>query len=240
VPFGAVFSETFIVQMFVLIKRLFSFAPFILNMEYNDKQVQIMEAAEKLFAEQGFAGTSVRDIAEAAHVNLAMISYYFGSKEKLMEAMFDHRGADFKLQLENILQNKNLSPMQKVEKLIDEYVERIYKKQCFHKIMTREQMVSSSSAITERIYELKQSNFLLIKELINEGQKAGHFKKNIDISLLMMTLTGTSSQLVTAQHYYRKINHLESLSGEELEKLMKKKLSIYLKNLFKAILTYEG
>jgi len=199
-----------------------------------------MEAAEKLFAEQGFAGTSVRDIAEAAHVNLAMISYYFGSKEKLMEAMFHHRGVDFKLQLENILQNKNLSPIQKVEKLIDDYIERIFKKQSFHKIMAREQMVSSSSPITEQIYEMKQRNFSLIKELIHQGQKAGQFKKNIDISLLMMTLTGTSSQLVTAQHYYRKINHLEDMPVEELEKLMKKKLSIYLKNLFKAVLTYEG
>jgi AcrR family transcriptional regulator len=226
--------------MFVLIKRLFSFAVFIRVMEYNDKQVQIMEAAEKLFAEQGFAGTSVRDIAEAAHVNLAMISYYFGSKEKLMEAMFHHRGVDFKLQLENILQNKNLSPIQKVERLIDDYIERIFKKQSFHKIMAREQMVSSSSPITEQIYEMKQRNFSLIKELIQQGQKAGQFKKNIDISLLMMTLTGTSSQLVTAQHYYRKINHLEDMPVEELEKLMKKKLSIYLKNLFKAVLTYEG
>ena len=226
--------------MFVLIKRLFSFAVFIRVMEYNDKQVQIMEAAEKLFAEQGFAGTSVRDIAEAAHVNLAMISYYFGSKEKLMEAMFHHRGVDFKLQLENILQNKNLSPIQKVEKLIDDYIERIFKKQSFHKIMAREQMVSNSSPITEQIYEMKQRNFSLIKELIHQGQKAGQFKKNIDISLLMMTLTGTSSQLVTAQHYYRKINHLEDMPVEELEKLMKKKLSIYLKNLFKAVLTYEG
>src|SRR5678810_1267508 len=95
-------------------------------MEYNDKQIQIMEAAEKLFAEQGFAGTSVRDIAEAANVNLAMISYYFGSKEKLMEAMFLHRGADFKLQLESILQNKNLSPMQKVERLIEDYICLLY------------------------------------------------------------------------------------------------------------------
>ena len=43
-------------------------------MEYNEKQIQIMEAAEELFAEQGFAGTSVRDIAEKAGVNLAMIS----------------------------------------------------------------------------------------------------------------------------------------------------------------------
>ena len=44
-------------------------------MEYSEKQWQIMESAEQLFAEQGFNGTSVRDIAEKANVNLAMISY---------------------------------------------------------------------------------------------------------------------------------------------------------------------
>lgn len=209
-------------------------------MEYNDKQIQIMEAAEKLFAEQGFSGTSVRDIAEAAHVNLAMISYYFGSKEKLMEAMFHHRGSDFKIQLENILLNKNLSPMQKVDKLIDDYIDRIFKKQCFHKIMVREQMVNSSGAIADQIFQLKQTNQLLIKQLIQEGQKTGEFKKNIDVSFLLMTLAGTSSQLVTAQHYYRKINNLEDMPDEEFEKLIKKKLSHYLRHLFKAMLTYEA
>jgi len=208
-------------------------------MEYNDKQIQIMEAAEKLFAEHGFAGTSVRDIAEAAQVNLAMISYYFGSKEKLMEAMFQHRGSDFKIQLENILQNKNLSPIQKVEKLIDDYIERIFRKQCFHRIMTREQL-NNSGAITEQIYQLKQKNQSLIKQLIQEGQKTGDFKKNIDVSFLLMTLIGTTSQLVTGQNYYRKINNLESMADEDFEKLIRKKLSSYLKNLFKAVLTYEG
>ena len=209
-------------------------------MKYNEKQIQIMEAAEKLFAEQGFAGTSVRDIAEAAQVNLAMISYYFGSKEKLMEAMFHHRGSDFKIRLENILQNKSLSPMQKVEWLIDDYIERIFKKKCFHKILAREQMANSSGAITEQIYELKQRNHGLIKQLLQEGQKSGDFKKNIDSSFLMMTLSGTASQLVNAQHYYRRINNLESMSDEDFEKHIKKKLSNYLKNVFKAVLTYEG
>lgn len=209
-------------------------------MEYNEKQIQIMDAAERLFAEQGFAGTSVRDIAEAAKVNLAMISYYFGSKEKLMEAMFHYRGSHLKMQLENILNNTSLSPVQKMEKMIDDYIDRILKKQCFHKIMVREQMVNNSGPISKQIIQLKQNNMALIRELIGEGQKKGEFKKNVDISLLMMTLVGTTSQLVTAQHYYRKINHLESLSDEEFEKHMKKKLSTYLKNLFKAILTYEG
>jgi hypothetical protein len=106
--------------------------------------------------------------------------------------------------------------------------------------MTREQMVNNSGTIAEQIYQLKQKNYSLIKQLIHEGQKTGDFKRNIDVSFLMMTLSGTASKLVTAQYYYRKINNLESMPDEEFEKLMKKKLSSYLKNLFKAVLTYEG
>jgi AcrR family transcriptional regulator len=208
-------------------------------MEYNEKQIQIMTAAEKLFAEKGFDGTSVRDIAEAAGVNLAMISYYFGSKEKLMEAMFHHRGQHFKMQLETILQDKNLGPMQKVERLLDDYIGRIFQKQSFHKIMVREQMMSTEGPIAEQIFQLKQTNQSLIKQLIQEGQKKGEFKKNIDVSFLMMTLIGITSQLVTTQHYYRKMSGLEDLTHEEFEKHIKKKLSNYLKTLFKAILNYE-
>ena len=160
-------------------------------MEFNIKQIQIMEAAEALFAERSFSGTSVRDIAEAADVNLAMISYYFGSKEKLMEAMFTYRGEHYKLQLQNIIRNNSLSSKQKVEKLIEEYVDRIFQKQNFHKIMVREQMTNNNGPVSKLIYELKSGNQALIKQLIQEGQKNGEFKKNVDISFLMMTLVGT-------------------------------------------------
>ncbi|GAA4739733.1 TetR family transcriptional regulator [Flavisolibacter ginsenosidimutans] len=209
-------------------------------MEYNDKQIQIMEAAERLFADRGFAGTSVRDIAEAAGVNLAMISYYFGSKEKLMEAMFQHRGQHLKMQLQSILVNNNMAPIQKVEKLIDEYIDRIFQKQCFHKVMIREQMMDNTGPIAEQIAQLKLTNQTLFKQIIQEGQKKGDFKKGIDIPFLMMTLVGTAGQLITTQHYYRETNNLQPLSGEEFEKHIKKKLSAYLKTLFKAILSYEA
>ena len=56
-----------------------------------DKREHILIAAEQLFGERGFDGTSVRDIAQSAGVNLAMISYYFGSKEKLLEALIVFR-----------------------------------------------------------------------------------------------------------------------------------------------------
>ena len=199
-----------------------------------------MEAAEKLFADRGFAGTSVRDIADAAGVNLAMISYYFGSKEKLMEAMFHHRGSFMKMQLENILHNNNMTSFEKVDKLIDEYISRLFEKQCFHKVMLREQMVNSAGPISEQILQLKQTNQALFKQIIVEGQKRGEFKKGIDIPFIMMTLVGTASQLIATQHYYREANNLQSLSAEEFQKLIKKKLSNYLKTLFKAILSYES
>jgi AcrR family transcriptional regulator len=49
---------------------------------------RLMQAGLRLFARQGFAKTSTREIAEAAGVNLAAISYYFGDKEGLYRAVF--------------------------------------------------------------------------------------------------------------------------------------------------------
>ncbi|MEJ7683139.1 MAG: TetR family transcriptional regulator [Segetibacter sp.] len=72
-------------------------------MDYNEKQKQIIETAERLFSARGFDGTSVRDIADDAGVNIAMISYYFGSKEKLMEALFEQRITNIKLKVESLL-----------------------------------------------------------------------------------------------------------------------------------------
>ena len=88
--------------------------------EFNDKQIEILQVAEKLFAEDGFDGTSIRQIAKEAKVNIAMISYYFGSKEKLLETLILDRTSGMKMQLENIYRD-DLTPIEKVERLIDTF-----------------------------------------------------------------------------------------------------------------------
>ena len=208
-------------------------------MEYNDKQVQIMETAEKLFADKGFDGASVRDIADEAGVNVAMISYYFGSKEKLLEALFMYRASGTSQVLEGMLQNKELSPLQKVNVMIDYFIDKFHTQHCFHKIMMREQVTNQRGVTSELIQEYKKRNQQLVKQLIQEGQKTGDFSKNIDIPILMGTLIGTVSHLVATQHFYREINNLQNMPDEQFQKLIKKKLSIHFKFLFKAILTHE-
>ena len=54
-----------------------------------DPKQQILEAAIGLFARKGFSATGVREIARIAKVNIAMISYYFGSKRGILEAALD-------------------------------------------------------------------------------------------------------------------------------------------------------
>jgi AcrR family transcriptional regulator len=52
---------------------------------------KLLDAAERLFADKGYDGTSVRDIALAAHQHVALSNYYFGTKEKLFEEVIQRR-----------------------------------------------------------------------------------------------------------------------------------------------------
>lgn len=208
-------------------------------MNYSDKQIQIMEAAEELFAEKGFNGTSVRDIAEKAQVNLAMISYYFGSKDKLLETLFEYRGELSKSKLVSIIEKPNITSLEKVYLLIDNYIDKVFNQQCFYKIFTREQVLTQTGHIAELILQMKKNNQENITRLIQEGQKKGEFKKNIDTALMMHTIVGTANHLITTKHHYRELNNLQSLSEEELLKLIRKKLATHLKFIIKAILTHE-
>lgn len=208
-------------------------------MDLNDKQLQIIETAECLFADKGFDGTSVRDIADEAGINVAMISYYFGSKEKLLEAVFSYRAEGTVQKLESMLQDRELTPLEKVNIMIDYYIDKFQTQQCFFRIMMREQVASQRGVTAGLIQHFKKRNQQLVKQLIHEGQKTGEFNKTIDVPILMATLIGTTGHMIATQHFYREINNLQDMPDEQFQKLIKKKLSSHLKFLFKATLTHE-
>ena len=207
---------------------------------YSDKQVLILDATERLFAEHGYDGTSVRDIAQEAGVNVAMISYYFGSKEKLMESMFVHRISASRMSLENLVNDKQMTPAEKLFQMIDDYVDRLMSNVCFHRIFLREQLANNMTAISSLIEDTKVANFQLIQKIIQEGQRKKVFTKHVDIVLLTGTLIGTLSQSIHSQQMYRRLLHLEDMAEDEFQLLYKKKIKQHLKHLFQASLTYDN
>ena len=60
-----------------------------MNQDERDPKDRILDAATSLFAQRGFHGVGVREIASAANVNVAMISYYFNGKVGILQAIMD-------------------------------------------------------------------------------------------------------------------------------------------------------
>ena len=83
---------------------------------------RIKEAAGKLFREKGFGRTTTRDIATEAHVNLALINYYFGSKDKLFRAIMMDTAQGFLSQI-RVLLNEDHSFEEKVGMVVSNYID---------------------------------------------------------------------------------------------------------------------
>ncbi|MFC7620220.1 TetR/AcrR family transcriptional regulator [Microlunatus sp. GCM10028923] len=69
----------------------------------RQRGAHILDAAVRLIAADGLAGLSIRTVAAEAGVSLAQVQYYFGTKDALIEAAFDHAGAEFLSRLEPVL-----------------------------------------------------------------------------------------------------------------------------------------
>ncbi|GAA4454661.1 TetR/AcrR family transcriptional regulator [Rurimicrobium arvi] len=207
--------------------------------KYNEKQISIINAAEELFAEAGFDGASVRDIAGKANVNVAMISYYFGSKEKLLQAIFEYRIGATTLQLEHLIARQDIDLLKKLDIMIDHYVEKHYHNRCFFKVMQAAHVGGHlSPELDEIVFQSKLKNYQLFGELIGEGQKQNLFRKNIDVSLLVSTLVGSTNQIMQTQNNYRRYHGMVEMENERFALLLKRRTKIFLRNAFKAILTY--
>jgi len=212
---------------------------FDLHMEYNPKQLLILESAEKLFASHGFHATSVRDIAHEAGVNIAMISYYFGSKEKLIESIFLKRIINWKAILNETLKDNSKTYIERLDSLIENFVRRIIGNPCFNLMMMRAQ-IQADMLVNDLIHESKKEVYEVIGAFINAGQEQGVFNKEVDVLMMVATLTGTTNHIMSTRHHFQRMSNLEHLTDSELQEYLIIHTSNHLKNLFKAILIHEA
>jgi AcrR family transcriptional regulator len=207
------------------------------NIDLNDKKIQILEVAEKLFSEKGFEGTSIRDISKHAKINIAMVSYYFGSKERLLEALIFYKTSDLKLQLENLL-HENLEPIEKVNKLIEIYINRISCNKGIFRVLHFELNSKKRERSLNAFTELKKGNLKSVETIISQGQLQGVFRKDVIIPLITPTIIGTFFHFHMNKPFFVE---LLNLNTEELyDNYIKNNLTKHIQQTIKALLVYEN
>ena len=170
----------------------------------SDKKEHIINTAIELFATKGFEGTSIRDIAAAADVNLAMINYYFGSKEKLFEELVQRKASATRGFLNEIAKDNALSSIEKMDRIVDSYVERIFTTRKFHRIIYQELITSQRETLTQIITDNLLPNALTIKSILDEGIRKNEFKK-VDVQMTIASLMGTINQLSLSKRFCLKL-----------------------------------
>jgi AcrR family transcriptional regulator len=203
---------------------------------FNDKQIQILEVAETLFAEKGFDGTSIRDISKIAKINIAMISYYFGSKERLLESLLFYRTSDLKNQLDHLIQEE-LEPVDKINKLIELYINRINKNKGIYRILHFEFNSEKRAKSLAAFSELKKGNLKTLETIIEEGQKKGVFRKNVIVPLLTPTILGTFFHFQMNKSFFEEVLGLKT--KETFENYITTELTNHIQQTIKALLIHE-
>ncbi|GLB52116.1 TetR family transcriptional regulator [Neptunitalea chrysea] len=206
-------------------------------MNLNDKQIQILIIAEQLFAEHGFGATSVRQIAKKADINIAMISYYFGSKEKLLETLLEYRTLDFRNEITNIIKNDTLTYIEKLDTMVMLLIKRIHKNRRIHKILHFEHSNGLRNITIEKYIEHKLKNYTLIESFIKDGQKNGVFVSNIEIPLIFPTILGSYFSFYYNKKLFKIIYKLED---KDIDDFVFHTLTKHIQKTIKAILTYEN
>jgi AcrR family transcriptional regulator len=102
-------------------------------------QQKLLDAAIQAFSENGFKGTSTRDIAERAGVHHPLITYHFKNKDQLWRAAADRVFRDFRRSLAATLEeHRHESPKKRMASLIKAYVHYAKSQPAMHKVMVQE------------------------------------------------------------------------------------------------------
>ena len=151
---------------------------------------KIKNAARVVFHKKGFASTRTRDIAEEAGINLALLNYYFRSKQKLFEIIMLETVQGFLKYLLDIFNDKSLSLETKIEAFAEKHIELLLQNPGIPIFMLNE-LRTNPGVLVSKIGGLElvqQSHFIQQLRLgIKEGRIAPVHPLHFIMNMLSMT-----------------------------------------------------
>ncbi len=159
-----------------------------------DTRQKILSSATKLFSTQGYATTSLAQVAKEAQVSKALIFWHFASKEDLFRTALTESLTPYSIDVVEAL--SGLGEFEQIGKLIDVYFEfvsqNVYSVRFLLSLVVREEKnLDDVLARTTELFRLYRN---LLADILQTGREKGAFRSNIDpqadATLIMATLNG--------------------------------------------------
>lgn len=151
-----------------------------------EARVRIMRAAERLFAQKGYAATSVHEITDAAEVNRALLYYYFEDKHSLYVSLIEEGTAEFDRMLERALTAPG-SYSDRLTAFVREHLELICSRGD-HCRMIHRCLLDGQQEVFGLTRRFRQSLQRLV-EFFRQGMDAGEFRPG-DPEIIARTFIG--------------------------------------------------
>ncbi|RZJ51174.1 MAG: TetR/AcrR family transcriptional regulator [Chryseobacterium sp.] len=205
--------------------------------KFTDKQIHILDIAEELIAKKGYEGTSVRDICSKANINVAMISYYFGSKEKMMSYLYQYRVLKTRENFSEFADTiKDGKPEMQMKEMIKYIVSQLFKYNYFHGFVTQE--LRHTENLKDELLDFYQLFVKKLDEVIKKGVASGVFTFTPKPEDVLTIIIGSTLFVIRNKNFYELyVPHKDDESyTKEAEKKVKMNL---LMNVF-AVLGYAA
>jgi TetR/AcrR family fatty acid metabolism transcriptional regulator len=159
----------------------------------EDKRKLILDAAIRVFAEHGYHGSRVGDIAEDAGVAHGLLYHYFASKEDVLRTIFVENWGQLIARFRAV-EEADESPRKKLEGIAKILLRTWRNDPALVTVMVRE--VARSHELESQVDDVREA-FAIIQRVIQEGQAAGIFRQDVDARLASWVVYGALEELLT-------------------------------------------
>jgi TetR/AcrR family transcriptional regulator len=157
--------------------------------EKADVRERLLDAATELAVEQGFEACGLREIAARAEVSPAMISYYFGDRDGLYEAMFGRAFERISEKVAAVMADPLRSGRDRIDDLVAIQVKAIAADPWLPKLVMREVLARNGSPMQEFVSDaVAKGPLQMMVDWIEEEQERHEIRSDYDPRMLAMTI----------------------------------------------------
>jgi TetR/AcrR family transcriptional regulator, fatty acid metabolism regulator protein len=160
-----------------------------------DRRRQILDAAVRVFARQGFNDCRVSDIAREANVAYGLVYHYFDSKDQVLNELFVERWSLLLQAIEEV-HGRSIPARRKLDAAAGFIIDSYRHDPELMKVIIIEVTRAANSFTRTHLPEIRQA-YDLIAKIVRDAQAQGEFRDDVDPDFASMWFYGAIEQLLT-------------------------------------------